>query len=233
MQNECDKIHGEIRNEMVRNQRSRKTLGAQIPQRTHNVVGFALLRHSGGRCSGRNRSRRCRGRGSVAIAVHNGLRRAIFRNMASLAATITSLAGRVQWTTVRSSAVARDVSEFTAGIAFHGLGLAITSVVVRASTLVAGGRTSPTTKSTTESTSITAARNTSATPSTCTGVGARSSKVTRLAAVIATATDTCAAQAQGRAVGLDVAQALAVITLFRLGRARMGAGVRFMALWDR
>lgn len=50
-----------------------------------------------------------------------------------------------------------------------------------------------------------------------------------LAAVIASSTSGGAAQAESRAVGLDVAQSLAVVALLRLSRARERAAVGLVA----
>lgn len=60
-------------------------------------------------------------------------------------------------------------------------------------------------------------------------VGARSSQVAGLAAVVAASTGSGAAQAQGRAVGLNVPEALAVIALFGLSGARQRALVRLVS----
>jgi urease gamma subunit len=55
------------------------------------------------------------------------------------------------------------------------------------------------------------------------------SQVAGLAAVIASATGGSAAQAESRAVGLDVAESLAVVALLGLSRAREGAAVGLVA----
>lgn len=60
--------------------------------------------------------------------------------MTSLTAAVASLASGVEGAAVRSGAVARDVAELAAGVALHGLSLAITGEVVGATALVAGSR---------------------------------------------------------------------------------------------
>lgn len=60
--------------------------------------------------------------------------------MAGLAALVAGLSGRVEGTAVGGGAVARDVTELAAGVALHGLSLAITGEVVGATALVAGSR---------------------------------------------------------------------------------------------
>ena len=179
-----------------------------------------------------HRRGRRRSSSSSAIAINGSFRSAILGDVTSLATAVAGLASSVEGAAIGSGTVARDVSQLAAGIALHGLRLAVTSIVVRSSALVASRWTSTSSKSTTES-SIPATRNASSTARARVGVGARAGKMARLSAVVAASTDTSTAQTEGRTIGLNVAQALAVITLFRLGRARMGAGVRFMALRDR
>jgi len=58
--------------------------------------------------------------------------------MACLAAAITGLAGGVEGTAVGGGAVAGDVAELAAGVALHGLSLAVAREVVGAAALVAG-----------------------------------------------------------------------------------------------
>lgn len=53
--------------------------------------------------------------------------------------------------------------------------------------------------------------------------------MTRLAAVIASGTASVAAQPQCRAIGLNVAETLAVVALLGFGGARERAAVRFVA----
>jgi len=95
--------------------------------------------------------------------------RAIFGDVTHLAAAIASLGTFVsEGTSVGCRAVARDVAEFTARVALHGLRLTVASIVVWSTALVACGGTRnitavSTTKSAAESTTVTRVRgNTSA-----------------------------------------------------------------------
>lgn len=63
--------------------------------------------------------------------------RAIPRDVASLRALIADLAGGAQGAAVGSRAVTGDVAQLATGIAFHGLGLAVTGKVVGTAALVA------------------------------------------------------------------------------------------------
>lgn len=76
------------------------------------------------------------------LAVGFGLLVALAGNVTSLATAVASLAGSVEWATIGSSALARDVTKLTTSVALHGLSLAVASEVVRATALVASGRTS-------------------------------------------------------------------------------------------
>ena len=68
------------------------------------------------------------------------LLRAVARNVTCLATTVTGLSGGVEWSTIGCGAVARDVTEFAASIALHGLRLTVTSEMIGSSALVAGSR---------------------------------------------------------------------------------------------
>lgn len=88
--------------------------------------------------------------------------------MAGLSAAVAGLASGIEWAAVRSLAVAGDVAKFAAGVALLSLGLAVTSEVVRATTLVAGSGAVATSEAaaeaavaTTRSASTTANRGTS------------------------------------------------------------------------
>lgn len=59
------------------------------------------------------------------------------------------------------------------------------------------------------------------------------SQVAGLAAVVASATGGSAAQTESRAVGLDMAQSLAVVALLRLSRARKRAAVGLVACGEK
>ena len=118
------------------------------------------------------------------------------------------------------------MSKLAAGVALHGLSLAIPGKVVGTTALVAGGsagagETTATTEAATVAT--TSDGRTSTTHVDTGGVRASASQVARLAAVVATTAGSGTAQAQGRAVGLNVAEALAVVTLLSLGGARQRA----------
>ena len=87
--------------------------------------------------------------------------------MANFTASVAGLASfAVQRSSVWRSAVAGDVSEFATGVAFHCLCLAIASVVVWSTTLVAGGSARDTAEASTASeswaTTVTTTRSTGA-----------------------------------------------------------------------
>jgi len=113
------------------------------------------------------------------------------------------------------------VAELAAGIALHGLGLAVARKVVGTTALVAGGRARATTKSAAAAAVATeaATHRRSATAHVDAGsVLAGPGQVTGLAAVVAAAVGgTGTGQAEGRAVSLDVAEALAVVALLGVG----------------
>lgn len=170
--------------------------------------------------------------------------------MASLGALVADLTGRAEGTTVGSGAVTRDVAELAAGVALHSLSLAVASEVVGTTALVAGGGAGVAAESTAESTLETATSTTGAAPSSGSGRGSTSSgssgvgavalesrdlaiglkvqvvgthgKVAGLAAVVAAAVGTTV-QTQGGAVGLDVAETLAVVALL---------GWMVLAVWN-
>lgn len=74
---------------------------------------------------------------------------ALAADVSGLTASVAGLASRIERTAVRGLAVTRDVAKFSAGVAFHGLSLAVTCKVVRATALVAAG-TGTTLEATTE-----------------------------------------------------------------------------------
>lgn len=176
---------------------------------------------------------------NTSLTIHLGLR-ALARNVTGLAAAIASLPGGVQWATVGSRAVTRDVTKFSAGVALDGLGLAVTGKVVGATALVASGGASAsgaTSKSTTESTESSAwrARGTATHAWTAhtrsRGIGARAlcmldacerreigqgstyCKMADHAARVAATVGCASAQTKSRAISLDVAETLAVVAL--------------------
>jgi hypothetical protein len=72
--------------------------------------------------------------------------------VAGLGALVADLAGGAEGPTVGGSAVPGDVAQLAAGVALHGLGLAVTGEVVGTTTLVAHGSAGEATKVTTETT---------------------------------------------------------------------------------
>lgn len=74
------------------------------------------------------------------IALLSGSLSAVTADVAERSAAVAGLAGGVERTTVRGGAIAGDMARLAASVALHGLSLAVTSEVVRATTLVAGGR---------------------------------------------------------------------------------------------
>jgi hypothetical protein len=158
------------------------------------------------------------------------LLRAVAGNVASLTASVAGLAGSVEWAAVGSCAIAGDVTELATSVALHGLSLAIAGKVVGTTALVASGRTRTAREATTAITaSKSAAAHRSTTAHGTDRVGASTSEVTGLAAVVAPSAGTSAAQAQGRAISLDVAKTLAVVALLSLSGARQRAAVGLVA----
>jgi hypothetical protein len=157
---------------------------------------------------------------------------AIARDVSSLAALVACLAGSVEGTAVGSGAVSGDVTELAAGVALHSLSLAITGKVVGATALVASGRaraTGETTSAVATGEAAATHRSTTAHRTRANGVGAGASKMTRLATVVTTAAGTSTAQAEGRAVSLNVAETLAVVALLGLGSSGKRASVGLVA----
>lgn len=194
------------------------------------------LSHGSDRSNGRSRNaadinllRNLANTGSVLL-------RAVTRDVSSLTALIASLASSVERTAVRSSTIPRDVTELAAGIALHGLSLAITSKVVGTTTLVASGRARTTGETTTAVTTgeATTTHGSTTAHSRTNRVGAGASKVTGLATVVAAAAGAGTAQAEGRAVSLDVTKTLAVVALLGLSgsgkRASVGLVARLLAV---
>jgi hypothetical protein len=160
------------------------------------------------------------------------LLRAVTGDVTSLAALVACLASGVEGTAVGGRAIARDVTKLAAGIALHGLGLAITSEVVGTSALVAGGRTRAAGKAATSAKATrvaTTAHGGAATHGGADGVRACASKVTRLTTVVAATAGASASQTEGWAVSLDVAKTLAVVALLSLGSSGKRAAVRLVS----
>ena len=91
-------------------------------------------------CHGRDR----RGSRSIDIdlsgyLIGSNLLGAVAGDMTSLAALVAAFTRGVQGTAVRGGAVSGNVAKLATSVALHSLGLAVTSEVVRAATLVAGG----------------------------------------------------------------------------------------------
>jgi len=108
--------------------------------------------------------------------------------------------------------------------------LAITSIVVGSTALVAGGRARTSCKTSSEATGKASAGDPgAATYSSSSRVRAGASKMARLATGVAAAAGTGAAQTKGRTVSLHMTEALAVVALLGLGGARVRAAVRLMA----
>jgi hypothetical protein len=143
--------------------------------------------------------------------------------VAGLGALVADLASGAQGAAVRSGAVTGDVAldrrlgqrtfrgrrilqetyQLAAGIALHGLSLAVASKVVGATALVASGSTRVAAVSTAETTVEAAARSTGTTADTRGRGRAVTRKVTGLAAVVATAVSTV--ETQRGTIGLNVA----------------------------
>lgn len=156
---------------------------------------------------------------------------AVTRNVAGLATLIAGLTSSVERATVGRGAVAGNVAKLSAGVALHGLCLAVPSKVVGSTALVAGGRTGASSKTSTPKAAAISSTADWRTPGNADRgwVGACASQVTGLTAVVATAAGTGTSEAQSRTVGLNVAKSLAVIALLGLSRTREGALVGFVA----
>lgn len=91
-------------------------------------------------------------RGNLAPGVRVGdgvLLSAVPRDVASLATLVAGLSSSVERTAIGGGAVARDVTQLAAGVALHGLSLAVAGKVVRTTALVAGGGTGTASEATT------------------------------------------------------------------------------------
>lgn len=188
--------------------------------------------------------------GDLAVGVLLG---AVARDVAGLAALVAGLAGRIQGSAVGRGAIARDVAELPAGITLHGLRLAVASKVIGSSALVAGGRARTTSEATSSAKGAGVAAAAAHGGSTAhgrtnrvgastleialgreikrerVGWGTTNRKVAGLSAVVAPSAGASAAQAQRRAVSLDVPKSLAVVALLGFGSARERATVRLMS----
>lgn len=129
------------------------------------------------------------------------------------------------------------MTQLSTGVALHRLCLTVTSEVVGPAALVASGRASTAGETTAAAVTATIAstRNRGATAHVgAIGVGAGTSQMARLATAVAAAVRTGAAQTKSRAVGLNMAKALAVVALLGLGgpgkRAAVGLVARLLAV---
>lgn len=115
----------------------------------------------------------CRSRGSDrgALSIDISLW-ALARNVSSLAAAVACLSSSVEWSAIRSGAIAGNVSELSACIALHSLSLAVTGKVIRPAALVASSWASTAGKAATESTKATTGSTSAPTCAGGTGVGA-------------------------------------------------------------
>lgn len=158
------------------------------------------------------------------------LLRTVSGDVTSLATLVACLSRRVQGTAIGSGTIARNMTELPAGVALHGLGLAIASEVVRAAALVTGCRTraagEPSATRKPSSKSTTTHRSTATHGAN--GVRTCASKVAGLATVVAASTGDITTEAQSRAVSLNVAEALAVIALLCLGSSRKRTAIRLV-----
>ncbi len=175
---------------------------------------------------------------------------AVTDDVARDAAVVADLAGGVQGPTVGGGAVVGDVTKLAAGIALHGLRLAVTGVVVGATALEAGGMAG----AASESTAAGATNETTSGDRGSTahrrhggGVGAsalgtvstRTSRwglterkaqevqsyhqMANLTTIVAASARSVNHQAESGTIGLDMAETLAMIALLVLGAARLRA----------
>ncbi|KAF1946805.1 hypothetical protein EJ02DRAFT_196978 [Clathrospora elynae] len=177
------------------------------------------LYDSGCRGSLRDRSSSSSSRGSGCVAVDLSLR-TVARDVAGFAATVAGLTSGVERAAVGRSAVTGDVTcqqsvnrlriiiciltKLAAGVALHGLSLAIAGEMVRSAALVAGGRAGTASESAPEAASAANATTGRTRATAHSRVGAIAGEVTSKTAAIATSAGASSAQAQGRAVSLDV-----------------------------
>jgi hypothetical protein len=154
---------------------------------------------------------------------------AVSREVTGFSALITCLAGSVQGATIGGRAIARDVPKLAAGIALHSLCLAIASEVVGAAALVAGSRARAASKSAASKAEATPVHRSTSAHVHARGVRAGTSKVARLATVIASAVSSTATESESWAIGLHMSEALAVVALLGFRRSRERAAVRLVS----
>jgi hypothetical protein len=115
------------------------SLGASLDS-SHSSRGSSRGR-SDGSINGGDSSRGCLGVGGT-----------VARDVAGLGTLVADLAGGAEGAAVGGSAVTGDVPELAAGVALHGLSLAVASEVVGTTALVAGGGAGVALETTTEAT---------------------------------------------------------------------------------
>ena len=114
--------------------------------------------------------------GSIAVDGRNATSldlRAVAADVACLTATVTGLARSIQWSTVGSLAVTRDVAKLAACVALHSLRLAVACEVVGTTALVAGRSTVATSEASTEAAKASTGSTSTATGWWTCGSGAR------------------------------------------------------------
>jgi hypothetical protein len=104
-------------------------------------------------------------------------------------------------------------TQLAAGIALHGLSLAVTGKVVGTTALVAGGRARTASEASPSEASETTTGRGNSTSHTSTRVGAVAGQMAGVTAAVASSAGTSSAQAESGAVSLDVSEALAVVAL--------------------
>ena len=171
-------------------------------------------------------------------------------DVTGLSAAVAGLAGGVKRTTVRGGAVAGNVTELSASIALHGLSLAVTGKVVWTTAFVAGSGAVDRGETTTETAKATTGWRSTTTSAGAGGTwgwartlreesesgsdenrGSTYSDVADLSAGVAATARRTTVQAKSWAISLDVAEALAVVTLLGLGGAWVGAVVGLVAFY--
>ena len=130
--------------------------------------------------------------------------------MSRLAAAVTRFTRSVKGPAIRRRAITRNVAQLAAGVALHGLRLAVAREVVRAAALVASRGTA---SSEAAAEASVAASRRAACSTSHSGVGAVAGKVAVQTTAVAASAGAGSAKAQRRAVGLDVAETLAVVAL--------------------
>ena len=187
----------------------------------------------------------------------------------SLAAPVASLPSCAQRTTIGRSAIPADVAQLPASVAFHGLSLAVSSVMVRPAALVASGRphaaepapSEPTANADadTNADAVSSATDTARSPTKCVSgraipslppaaaarpasqlflpsplfllfirVRRGSYQMAGITAIVAPGTSSCSGESQRGAIGLDVAESLAVVALLGIRGPRLRAHVRLV-----